>query len=436
MKYLIGIIVLGLVVLFHEFGHFLLARMNHIVVEEFSLGMGPRILSHTSRKSGTVYSWKLLPFGGSCAMLNEEEGEPTEGSFIGAKIWQRALVVAAGPAFNLILAFLISVILVSVTGADPAYLAGIESGTPEAEAGLQDGDRVVRYNGSTIANSRELYMVSLMNETPTDEITMTVVHADGQKEKISYQPELTSRYLLGFSYGESDNGDGILVSMVNKDSVLKGSGIQMGDVITSINGVPISGMESMGNYLSEHPMDGSPVTLTYKSANGKEKEVAGLIPVEKKLAVLHFGFQAARVKQGIGGIIAYSFGEVGLWVRVTGRTLAGMFSGLFSVNDMSGPVGIVKSMGDTVADTAKEYSVLSAVLTMLSLASMISCNLGLMNLIPLPALDGGRLLMMLIEAVSRKEVNRNVEAFINYAGLIALMVLMAFVTAYDILKLF
>ena len=432
MNYLIGILILGLVVLFHEFGHFLLAKLNHIKVLEFALGMGPMLFSF--QKGETVYALRALPFGGSCTMLDEDEGDGLEeGSFIGALLWRRALVVAAGPVFNFILAFLISVVIISISGADPATVVEVAADSADAQAGLLPGDRIVRFNGSSVLNARDLYMDVVLNEIPADQIEMTVVR-DGKRIELAYAPEVDERYMLGFYYGDAEAG-GVEITMLTNDSSLKAAGAQIGDIITSFNGQAVGSMEELQGYLAEHPMDGSPVDLEL-SREGKTITLGGVLPKTVRRGLLGFSFNLAREKQPVGGVIAYSFGETAFWVKMVWESLAGLAGGTYTVNDLSGPVGIVKTVGDTAAEVAEEVSVGEAVLTVLSIMSMISANLGVMNLIPLPALDGGRLFLMAIEAIRRKPVNRKIEAGINFYGLLILLVLMVYITIHDILKLF
>ena len=434
MKYILGIIVLGLVVLFHEFGHFLLARLNHIVVEEFAIGMGPKLLSHKSKKSGTVYAIKLLPFGGSCAMLNEDEGETIEGSFIGAALWRRMLVVAAGPVFNFILAFAISLFVIGITGVDPARVMEVTKGSPEETAGLQVGDIITSYDGRSIANSRELYFDNLIKESSIHRMTMTV-DRDGESVKIAYEPETITKYMLGFNYDTNTDGDGVLITMVSKGSAMRKAGLRMGDIITAVNGVQMKDQEALYSYFQKHPLDGTAVDITYERS-GHRKTAKGLIPDKVTKPVSNFSYNAAREKTGFLGTLKYSAGEVLFWLRVTVKTIGGMFSGTFSINDMSGPVGIVKTVGDAYGTVATQVDVFSAILTLLGIMTMISANLGFMNLIPLPALDGGRLLLMIIEAIRRKPGNRELEANINFYGLMLLLAFMVYVTVHDVLRLF
>ena len=133
MTIVIAILILSAVIFFHELGHFLMAKANHVVVTEFAFGLGPRLLSF--KKGDTTYAWRLLPFGGFCSMLGEDEEEDAEGSFTKASVWRRIVIVAAGPVFNFILAFLVSIIVISVVGSDPARVTSVPADSPEAEAG-------------------------------------------------------------------------------------------------------------------------------------------------------------------------------------------------------------------------------------------------------------------------------------------------------------
>lgn len=154
MKILIAAIVFSVIVLFHELGHFLLAKKNGITVIEFSLGMGPRLLS--TERGGTRYSLKLFPIGGSCMMAGEDDDDTSEGSFNNASVWARISVVAAGPVFNFILAFVFAMIITSVMGYDPPKVLQVTEGSPAWEAGLREGDVITEFQGKNIVIGRDL----------------------------------------------------------------------------------------------------------------------------------------------------------------------------------------------------------------------------------------------------------------------------------------
>ena len=432
IRILVAILILGIVILFHELGHFLLAKWNHITVLEFALGMGPKILSF--KKGGTVYAWRLLPFGGSCSMLGEDDPESgtMQGSFQNAALWRRALVVAAGPGFNFIMALVCSMIVIGAAGADPAVVLEVEEGSPAQEAGLQEGDLILKYEGNGIANASEMYIDLVLSEVPTDVIELTVKR-DGKKEKIVYAPETESSYKLGFYYQDSEDNTGVLVTRLTEGSVLRKAGFLAGDIITALNGSSIHNMEELQSYLEGHPMDGSPITVSYLR-NGHAMEAEDLVPQVEEQAYLGFSFNLAREKQGFAGWLHYSFAEVRYWVHVVIKSLTSLFSGTFSIQEVSGPVGIVDTIGDAYEE-AKPMGVGITLLTLINIVVLLSANLGVMNLLPFPALDGGRLLLMLIEGIRRKRGNPEIEAKINMIGLLILMAFMVYVTIHDILKL-
>ncbi len=434
MRYLAGILILGLTVLFHEFGHFLLARLNHITVEEFAFGMGPRLLSHKSKKSGTVYAWRVLPFGGMCVMLNEEEGDPVPGSFVGAKLWQRALVIAAGPVFNFILALVLSFIIIGAAGADVACIAEVDSGSALQEAGIEAGDQIISFDGHSILNSRDLYYTFLLNDTSTDSLDMTVLR-DGERISVTYTPETSTRYVLGFYYDDDD--EGVVITMLTGESPLKEYGLTSGDYLVAINGYEFASSEDLVNYLSENPLSSESVSVTY-ARNGNVHTIDSVTPTEKTSANPGFSYSMARVQQSFTGVVQYSFAEVGFWIKTTFKSIIGLFDGTYTLNDMSGPVGIVKTVGDAAgeASASTNGSVSAVILTLMNIMIMITANLGIVNLIPLPALDGGRLLLLLIEGIRRKPSNREIEARINAVGLVLLLLLITYITVHDIMKLF
>ena len=431
MQYIIAVLILGVCILFHEFGHFLLARLNGITVLEFALGMGPVLFKHKSKKSGTVYAFKLLPFGGSCSMLGEDEDNTEPGSFLSKNVWRRISVVAAGPVFNFILAFFCSMIVIGIAGFDPARVVEVESGLPAAEAGLQEGDLITRYEGNGISSGRELYADISLDKVPTDRIRLTYKR-DGEKHTVTYVPETSERYLLGFSY--SADGDQVEITSLTPGSPISKAGVQPGDIITGIDDHEVTTAQSLISYLQDNPLDGSPVDINY-THNGRQKTAYQVSPDYVTEASLGFSFNLAREKAGFFGTIRDSFYDIGYWIHVTYKSLLSLLTGKFSVNDMSGPVGVVSTIGDAYEEAAPEGALVTF-LTMMNMLVLITANLGVMNLLPLPALDGGRLLFMIIEVIRRKPVNREIEGRVHLTGLMILLAFMVYVTIHDIWKLF
>ena len=231
MKIILALLIFSAIILFHELGHFLLAKKNKIVVTEFSLGMGPRLLS--TEKNGTRYSLKLLPLGGSCAMLGEDMEDESKGTFNGAPVWGRIATVAAGPVFNFILAFVFAVLIVTLVGYDPAEVTQVESGSTVAEAGLQEGDIIKEYQGYHIDLARDLYLYMYLNNPQEDETIHMTVERDGKDVELAFKPDVQVRYLLGFNRKSTDS---LEVASLIPGMGLSETGVEPGDVITSING--------------------------------------------------------------------------------------------------------------------------------------------------------------------------------------------------------
>lgn len=426
MKFIIALLVFSVIVLFHELGHFLLAKRNNIAVTEFSLGMGPRLLS--TEKGGTRYSLKLFPIGGSCMMVGEDDDDNTEGSFNNASVWARISVVAAGPIFNFILAFVFAMIITSVVGYDPAKVLQVTEGSPVAEAGLREGDVITEFQGRHISIGRDLDSYMNLHGLQDEEISLTYKR-DGKKYNIAYTADSEKRYMLGFYYMSEGEPQ---VTQVMIGSAMAKAGVMPGDIIREVNGVAVANAQELQDYLGKHPLDGSEVTLGMERDGKVETIVA--TPQMTKTVDSGFVYNIYREKTNFLGVMKYSAVEVRYWISSTIESLMMLVKGQFSVNDLSGPVGIIDVIGDSYEE-AKEEGAVMVWMQMLYWAILLSANLGVMNLLPIPALDGGRLVFLLIEAVRKKRLNPNVEGMIHFAGFMLLMLLMVFVMFNDFRRL-
>ena len=426
MKIIIALLVFSVIILFHELGHFLLAKRNNIAVTEFSLGMGPRLLS--TEKGGTRYSLKLFPIGGSCMMVGEDDDDNTEGSFNNASVWARISVVAAGPIFNFILAFVFAMIITSVVGYDPAKVLQVTEGSPAAEAGLQEGDVITEFQGRHISIGRDLDSYMNLHGLQDEEISLTYKR-DGKKYDITYTADSEKRYMLGFYYMTEGEPQRTPVRIGRSRAE---AGVMPGDISREINGVAVADAKELQEYLSGHPLDGSEVTLGMERDGKVETIVA--TPQMTKTVDSGFVYNIYREKTNFLGVMKYSAVEVRYWISSTIESLMMFVKGQFSVNDLSGPVGIIDVIGDSYEE-AKEEGAVMVWMQMLYWAILLSANLGVMNLLPIPALDGGRLVFLLIEAVRKKRLNPNVEGMIHFAGFMLLMLLMVFVMFNDFRRL-
>lgn len=426
LNILVAIIIFSVIVVFHELGHFLLAKKNGIEVTEFSLGMGPRLLSTV--KGNTRYSLKLFPIGGSCMMVGEDGEEDGPGSFGHASVWGRISIVAAGPIFNFILAFVFALVITSVMGYDPPKVLSVEENSPAEEAGLQVGDIITSFQGKPISIGRDISLYESLYGMQQDQIKMTVKR-DGKKIDLNFKAASEKKYMLGFSYVPDGEPE---ITEVFVDGAMMKAGVLAGDVITAVDGTKVSTGEELQTYLGEHPLGENAVTITV-SRDGKEKEFT-VQPTVRTQVSTGFVYNLYREKTNFFGVLKYSAVEVRYWISSTIDSLGLLIKGTFRVNDLSGPVGIVDAIGSSVEEAKSEGTVVMW-MQMFYWAILLSANLGVMNLLPLPALDGGRLVFLLIEAVTKKKVNPNIEGMIHFAGFVLLMALMVFVFMNDIKRL-
>ena len=343
MKIVIAILIFSIIIIFHELGHFLLAKANGIRVNEFSLGLGPTIIGFT--KGETKYSLKLLPFGGACMMEGEDEESGDERAFGKKSVWARISVVAAGPIFNFILAFVGAFILLCNIGYDLPVLTDVLPGYPAEAAGMQAGDVIVKIDDSRIHFFRDISAYTQFHPGETVSVTY---ERDGKR----YETELTPKY-----------------------------------------------DEEYGYYM--------------------------------------YGFQTSgqRVHGNVLETLKYSVYEVNYWIKATLNSIKMLVGGQVSVNDMSGPVGIVDMIGEGYEQSIS-YGLFTAFLQMLYITIFLSANLGVMNLLPLPALDGGRLLFMIIEVIRGKRIDPDKEGMVHFVGMMLLFAFMIFVMFNDVRKLF
>ena len=427
LKIIIAIIIFSAVILFHELGHFLFAKRNHIVVTEFSLGMGPRLMSKVWH--GTRYSLKLFPIGGSCAMLGEDLEDDRPGTFNSASVWGRIQVVAAGPVFNFIMAFVFAVIIVAAVGYEPPRVLQVTEGSAAEAAGLKEGDIITEYQGYHIDLGKDIYVYSYLNEL-TEEPVKLKVKRDGKELEIVYEPDVNVRYLLGFNRKDSDSME---VESLISGMPLEEAGVKPGDIIVGINGNSIADGKAYTDYIEKNPLGPTPVTVTYLR-DGLEYD-AEITPEEYRTYQLGFSYNVWCEKAHGLDILKYGAIEVKYLVRTTILSLKELFFGSLGINDLSGPVGVVDAIGDTY-EQSKSEGAFMVFMNMLNMAVLLSANLGVMNLLPIPALDGGRLVFLAVEAIRRKPVNRDLEGTIHFAGLMLLMALMVVVMYHDILKIF
>lgn len=343
MGIILAILIFCVIVIFHEFGHFLTAKRCDVQVNEFMIGLGPRLFG--VQRGETLFSVHLLPFGGACAMEGEDGDSDNPRAFFRKPAWKRLLIVVAGPGFNFLMAFLLSIVMIGMLGIDYPTITGVMEGYPAEEAGLKSGDTIVKLNSKNIHFARELTLYLIMHENQEVRVTY---ERDGERIETTLVPrydEAQGRYLFGVLY---------------------------------------SG-----------------------------------------------GYEKASFFQ----LFQYGWYEVEYWIWSVFGSLKMLLTGMVGLNDLAGPVGIVKTIGDTYTESKAAGGAYAIAVNMLNISIMLSANLGVMNLLPIPGLDGGRILLTLIEMIRRKRMPIEKEGLVNLIGLGVLLTLMAVVMVNDIRKI-
>ncbi len=437
MSIVVAILIFSMIIIIHELGHFLLAKKNGIGVVEFSIGLGPTIVG--IQRGETKYSIKLLPFGGMCQMVGEDSEQNTtaENAFYSKGVWQRFSVVFAGPLFNFILAFVLSLFVIGFVGYDPATITEVSLDYPADQAGLRKGDLIKKIDGVSVSIGREVgdyFTYHTLDGSPIE----IVYIREGKKYSAEVTPVKVKQYLLGFKYYANET-PGAVISGIYEGYPFQKAGIQAGDIITAINGYEVANGAELSTYMVIHPLDDctASVQITYER-DGKTTTVEVVPDPElyNEGYTVGISYNTSREKTGILQTIRYSFTEVKYWIASTVKNLGMLVTGKLNSTDVGGPVAIIGTIGDVYKQTQKTGNVMDVVLNMMYITILLSANLGVMNLLPIPALDGGKLVFTLIEAVRGKPIDREKEGIVHLIGMILLMLLMVFIFFNDIKNLF
>ena len=343
--FIITVIVFGVLIFVHELGHFIAARIFGVRINEFAIGMGPKLFSYKGKKSGTLYSLRILPIGGYNSMEGEDgDGDGAEDSFCAKPVWQRMIIIVSGALMNILLGFIIMTVIVITTKHYASNVVDVfvksEGMTeyPTEYGGLKSGDKIIKINGDRVHIADEV-SYAIFNEGGKP-VNVTVIR-DGKKQVIE-----------NVQFPTSESG-----------------GVVYG--------------------------------------------------------VRNFYFKVEP--KNLGSTLKHTFyGSINSMVQIF-DSLKGMVSGKYGFKDVSGPIGV----GEAIGEAAK-----IGTSTVLTLTVLLAMNLGIFNLLPIPALDGGRLVFLIIEAIRRKPLPKDVEATVNGVGMLILLGLVVVVAFKDVFMIF
>ena len=340
----LGILIFGCIIFVHEFGHFIVAKLSKVKVNEFALGMGPQIFKFGKKE--TVYSLRLFPIGGFCSMEGEDETSEDGGAFCKKPVWKRIAIVVAGAVMNIILGFVLVTIMLLVSGRIiTTQVAEFSENAKSHQTGLQAEDQILEVNGMKVFTDMDI------------------------------------------SYQFQSDSDGVFDMVVKRD--------------------------------------GKKVNLNN-------------VTFDKSGDILHIDFKVYAQKITVPKLASSTVKTTASYARLIWISLGDLVTGQYKLNDLSGPVGIFDSIGQVVKSETSDNKIDWSALVdkLLFLAAFMTINVGIFNLLPLPALDGGRLIFLIIEAIRGKPVKPEREGLVHFIGFALLMLLMIVITFSDILRIF
>jgi regulator of sigma E protease len=443
---LVFIAVLGVLIFVHELGHFTVAKWLGIRVEVFSLGIGSRVAGF--RRGGTDYRISMLPIGGYVKMAGEHLGDEVLGlpdEFLSHPKWHRFLVAIAGPVMNILLALAIPMVSSMVYFEEdefeslPARVGRVAPDGAAALAGLTTGDVVVAFDGTAIPTWRDLRRLELLH--PDQDVVLTVERAGQRIDLTAHTAGVLTDQQVRIGYlgiGPTAPEARHMVVRVERGWPAEEAGLQVGDQILAVNGSELA-QDDQGERArmiqSIQNSGANPVTLRVRHPDGTIADITAVARQDPELNVARLGFvpdwspKRIVTRKGLTEAAAYSLETNVGYVTLTATALGQIFKGTRSARDaLSGPIGIYD---------ASKYAYQAGYTYLLDLMGLLSLNLGIFNLLPIPVLDGGLILMLGLEAmlgwfgltltVSMKEKMINV-------GLVFIILLMGFVFFNDIQK--
>jgi len=444
------IVAIGVMVTVHEYGHYWVARRCGVRVLRFSIGFGRALWRRRSRRTGTEWMIAALPLGGYVKMLDEREGEvdPAERhlAFNNKSVAARSAIVAAGPTVNVLLAVVAyaMMFLIGVQGVTP-IVGGAEKGSPAAVAGFRDGDRIVAIAGKQTPTWSEVRL-ALLDEgfgAGNGVVPVTVARPDGAQStreldvsRVSLKDDATDPVAtLGFRRWLPDM-EARITGLV-PDSPAAAAGFREGDVVLRAGTTDIGDWRDWVDYVRNHPAEAVRVTVQRDGAQTTlvvtpdAQEIGG----EKVGRIGAYGPQISQSDRDrmfttvrYGPLEAAWQGLVKTWdvTRLTVRVLGGLVTGQASLSNISGPISIAQYAGQSAQ---------IGLATFLGFIALVSVSIGILNLLPIPVLDGGHLLYYAIEAIKGRPVSDRVQALGQQVGIALLAGLMALALYNDVLRL-
>lgn len=405
------VIILGTLITIHELGHFTVAKLCKVKVNKFSIGFGPVL--YKEQKGETEYALRLFPFGGFVQMEGEEERSDEERAFNKKSIWQRIAIVAAGAIVNIVFALIVYFCITSAFGVYVSNVVNILDDGPLYEAGIRTGDKIISINDDKMLTQREIE--NKIADSESDSFTF-ILERDGNLIELPVEIPYQERGNIGVAFNES----GEAIQILSNGPAYK-MGLEPKDKILAVNGIEYADIEliiaEIRKIKNEH------VELkVQKAETGEIVILSGDTDVKTERM---YELMCEIIEPGFFEGFIYAIDETCYFLTATVKGTAEIFVGKAENVEVMGPVGI-----------AEEITSTSSVYDFFYLMAAISLSLGIFNLLPIPALDGGRILILAIEGIRRKPLKESTEQAIILIGFAAILVLAIIITISDVIKIF
>lgn len=411
------IFLLGFLILIHEAGHFLVAKLFKVKVEEFAIGFGPKIFTKQGKE--TKYELRLIPLGGFVRMEGEEQRSESERSFNNASIPKRMGIVAAGAIVNIVFGILVYFIIISATGNNVSTIVdSTNEGYVASEVNIQSGDEIKEINGKKIRLKSDIDQI--LQESNGEELTLLIDRNNEEKE-IKLKPTEKQTKSTGIYVSQAQTGEkATQVIQIEKGSNAEKDGLKANDIIKKINGVDVTGdVQKLVSQIQNTTTEKANVEID------RDGEIISLDLTIDTVPVYYLGINFKMAENNFANNVYYAFFETGNFLGSIFENIKMLFTGKVGIDQMTGPIGISNMVSQTTGFVDFMY-----------LLALVSISLGITNLLPIPALDGGKLLILIIEAVRRKPMKEEIEIGIQLAGFFILILLTIFISYKDILRIF
>ena len=419
--------VLGVLIFVHELGHFMAARRVGIRVLTFSLGFGPKLLK--VKRGDTVYCISAIPLGGYVKMAGENPKDARTGAtdeFLSKSKWQRFQVLIMGPAMNVVLAVLVMAVVFYQGAPTAAYntqavvIGGFVPNSPAQAAGLKAGDRILAVDGDPVRDWEDFLIT--VGPKASREVTISAERA-GAAIDARMTPVPQGRYKTG-DLGVHPFFSPQITS-VNPGEAAEQAGLKVGDVVLAANGEVLATFPRLVELIKQHP--DKPLALQVRRAGATNEVVVTPKNVEGTARIgANFDYEQVQVHPSVAGAITMSLAQNWDWTKLIAKTLKGLFTRDTPLNQMMGPLGIAEVSGSMAE---------AGWIPLFTFMALISLNLGLFNLLPVPVLDGGHIAIMALEGVARQDFSFDVKMKMMRVGLVLLLALMGTVIYNDIARL-